>query len=205
MDDFQPLAQRELPFGHTHSRFLVATLEEMLKEVKITPKQLGYVVTGVGPGSYTGIRVGVMVAKSLAYSCQIPLIGICTLAAFAPKQEGQFATIFDAKMSGVYLLKGKRENGRILFHSQPEICALTDLEKQLHHTDVLVTPHLDLLKPKVDLACPKNSWKWEESAPSAFHMRLLAQEAYSRGHYSLDGKVEIMYLRKTQAELEQKN
>lgn len=202
MDDLRILGQYELPFGHSHSHTLVAHIETLLNSLKLKASMLGAVVVGVGPGSYTGIRVGAIVGKTIAYTCRIPLIGVGTLASLIPKQDATFAAILDAKMSGVYLLRGKMEAGRTTFHSQPEICALENVPKLLHYTEVLVTPNAGILKPKLEGLNTGVKWVWEEKAPSVFHMAILAREAYARGQYSMDGQLDLLYMRKTQAEIE---
>lgn len=67
-----------------------------------------YIAAGTGPGSYTGIRVGVALAKSLAFGWQIPILGFCGLQAFTPTMPGSFAILLDARMGGLYCLKGLR-------------------------------------------------------------------------------------------------
>jgi tRNA threonylcarbamoyladenosine biosynthesis protein TsaB len=62
----------------THASMLTVFIEEILKENRITAKELEAVAVGKGPGSYTGLRIGVSVAKGIAYAASIPLIGIET-------------------------------------------------------------------------------------------------------------------------------
>src|SRR5262245_51524685 len=74
----------ELPFGLQNSHHLLPELERAMNENAITWEQIELIGVGIGPGSYTGIRIGTMVAKTLAYSFKIPLVGICTLDGFLP-------------------------------------------------------------------------------------------------------------------------
>jgi tRNA A37 threonylcarbamoyladenosine modification protein TsaB len=57
------------------------------------------IAVGIGPGSYTGIRVGAALAKTLAYGWNIPLLGFCSLKAFEP-----LPVLIDARMGGFYAL-----------------------------------------------------------------------------------------------------
>lgn len=194
-------AQVELPFGYQSSNSLMPLIVQLFTEEKIDSKQLSFVATGIGPGSYTGIRVGVVVAKTLAFSCQIPLVGICSLSAFIPQSEGLFASIIDAKIGGVYLQLGEKINETIRF-LPAEICPLQELENKLSSVQTIVSPHLAILKPKILELFPHASWRWEEKSPNIRQLGLLAEEKFQHKDYSLDGHLDLLYLRKTQAEIE---
>lgn len=62
-----------------HSIRLMPAIEELMKDCDITPKMLHKIVVAKGPGSYTGVRIGVSIAKTLAWSLNIPLIGVSSL------------------------------------------------------------------------------------------------------------------------------
>lgn len=66
-----------------HSLYLVPTLQRLMAEAGIRPKELSAFAVGVGPGSYTGVRIGVTVAKTFAWTHNLALIGVSTLEAMA--------------------------------------------------------------------------------------------------------------------------
>lgn len=66
-----------------HSLYLVPTLQKLMAEAGIRPKELSAFAVGVGPGSYTGVRIGVTVAKTFAWTHNLALIGVSTLEAMA--------------------------------------------------------------------------------------------------------------------------
>jgi tRNA threonylcarbamoyl adenosine modification protein YeaZ len=202
IDDIRILQEIELPFGYESSRALVPSLDTLFKNANISPKQLTYITAGIGPGSYTGIRMGAIVAKTLSYTTQKPLIGITSLAGFIPDQDVRFCAIIDAKISGAYILKGIKENGGVRWISQPQVCPLNELGEKLNDTEVLVTPNAKILQVKVQELYPNANWKWEERAPSAFHLSLLARKQYIDGQYTTDCRLDLLYLRQTQAEIE---
>ncbi len=74
--------------GSSHSVELLRRLESLVKERGIGLGQVSAVATAIGPGSFTGVRVGVTVAKSLAFSLNVPLVGISTLDSIAYSQAG---------------------------------------------------------------------------------------------------------------------
>ena len=72
------IATRESNEGKSHASMLTVFIGEMLKENGLRVADLEAVAVGKGPGSYTGLRIGVSVAKGLAYGASLPLIGIET-------------------------------------------------------------------------------------------------------------------------------
>lgn len=84
---------------------LTVFIDEILKEAGINAGQLDAVAVSKGPGSYTGLRIGVSVAKGIAYAASIPLIGIdTTLAMFhgAGKKSTLYCPMLDARRMEVY-------------------------------------------------------------------------------------------------------
>ncbi len=75
------VAERESLEGLNHSKLLTVFIDEILNESRIKPERLDAVAVSKGPGSYTGLRIGVSVAKGLCYSLNIPLISVGTVEA----------------------------------------------------------------------------------------------------------------------------
>jgi tRNA threonylcarbamoyladenosine biosynthesis protein TsaB len=88
-----------------HSIRLMPAIDNLMKEIGVKPKELDRIVVANGPGSYTGVRIGVTTAKTLAWSLNIPVIGVSSLAVLA--QAGRFfkgiiSPIMDARRGQVY-------------------------------------------------------------------------------------------------------
>ncbi|CAG7653408.1 tRNA (adenosine(37)-N6)-threonylcarbamoyltransferase complex dimerization subunit type 1 TsaB [Paenibacillus allorhizosphaerae] len=66
-----------------HSLYLIPTLQRLMNEAGVRPKELAAFAVGVGPGSYTGVRIGVTVAKTFAWTHKLALMGVSTLEAIA--------------------------------------------------------------------------------------------------------------------------
>ncbi len=79
--DGEVVALRESAEGRDHSRLLALFVDELLKESGVEASQLDGVAVSMGPGSYTGLRIGVSLAKGLCYGVNIPLIGVGSLEA----------------------------------------------------------------------------------------------------------------------------
>ncbi len=106
--DEKLLAFRELNDGFTHAENLHLFIKGILEETATNPNQLSAIAVSKGPGSYTGLRIGVSTAKGLAYALSIPLIGLETLqimsaaAAQANPTAGLFSPMIDARRMEVY-------------------------------------------------------------------------------------------------------
>ena len=91
--------------GLTHSRTLMPIVEHILKNTDLKLSDMDAIAVAVGPGSFTGIRIGVSAAKGLAFSVDKPAVGVSTLAAMARNAaffDGLIVCAMDARRSQVY-------------------------------------------------------------------------------------------------------
>lgn len=194
------LYKNELPFGLDNSKHLAPAVQTGLRTLGISFKEVAYVAVGIGPGSYTGIRVGAMLAKTLAFVSDIPLIGISTLNCFSSPVEGPFAVLIDAKISGVYAINGIKKDGQIRFLSDPQVLPLDKVDCVLTEKTVVITPRKKSVQEKLEAGYPGISWF--EEYPDLNLMASQAEEKLLLGETAKEGMLELMYLRKTQAESE---
>lgn len=111
-DGTETIAEKYINQPKAHASLLAKYIEEILQENNLTIASCSAVAVSKGPGSYTGLRVGVSCAKGLCYGAEIPLISVCTLATIAQMaidnklytQEGDFLIIpmIDARRMEVY-------------------------------------------------------------------------------------------------------
>ena len=99
--DGELIAQDRWPAGHAHGERLLASIEKVLASAGSSLDDVGGIVVGIGPGSFTGLRVGLAVAKGLAFGLGLPIVGIETPVAFASALGG--ASAGDADRSTVVL------------------------------------------------------------------------------------------------------
>lgn len=89
----------------THSEQLLPHMDEMIKEAGVTKKDITTVAVSIGPGSFTGLRIGLATAKMISYIWKVPLIGVDTLEALSWNMAGAEAFILpllDAQRGNVY-------------------------------------------------------------------------------------------------------
>ena len=83
VDNGNVIALKESLDGQNHAEKITVFIDEMMKEARISYKELDAVAVSMGPGSYTGLRIGVSTAKGFCYALDRPLIAVDTLAAMA--------------------------------------------------------------------------------------------------------------------------
>lgn len=182
----QVLFSKELPFSAQNSRWLFPAIEEAFEEI---PKaELQGIAVGIGPGSFTGIRVAVAAAKGLAFALGIPLIPLISLSGFISEQSGVFASLIDARIGGVYLLLQERKEDKIRELGLPELCALENLEKRLLGCRNIVTPRF----------APFGDLKWTETYPDPGHLAKISYMKFKEKSFFQEGKTPLLYLREPQ-------
>ena len=124
--------------GLTHSQTLMVMAEDMLKQCGKTMSDVTAVAVAEGPGSFTGVRIGVAAAKGLAWGGQIPCYGVSTLEAMAVSlgiYEGHICACMDARRNQVYNALFLVDNGKVERISDDRAIALADLQEELEHID----------------------------------------------------------------------
>ena len=124
--------------GLTHSQTLMVMAEDLLKQCGKTMSHVTAVAVAEGPGSFTGVRIGVAAAKGLSWGGQIPCYGVSTLEAMAVSlgvYEGYICACMDARRNQVYNALFLVDNGNMERVSDDRAIALADLKEELAHMD----------------------------------------------------------------------
>ena len=120
--------------GLTHSRTLLPMAEDMLKNAELTLRDVDLIAVAHGPGSFTGIRIGVSTVKGLAWAGDKPCVGVSTLEAMAwhgLAAGGVVCPVMDARRSQVYNALFQVENGRPVRLCEDRPIALSQLAEEL--------------------------------------------------------------------------
>lgn len=207
LEDTEVLGQRLFA---NQASFLMLEIQTLFEELKAPVDSMECIVVGQGPGSYTGMRLGAMAAKTFSFAKQIPLVGIPSLLTFIPEVKdlamGPFAVVVDAKIGGLYLLLGDRaERGESVITQESAVYPLDAAIEMLKGVKTLYTPHQMLVQKRFTAHAPPvdmHAWHWHEHAPNPVAMARFALERLTEGKFSQTGELELLYLRKTQAEIE---
>lgn len=116
--------------GHTHSRTLLKMTEDLLLNIGIKTSALDLIAVASGPGSFTGIRIGVSAAIGLAWGASLPVSGVSTLEAMAYHMEDPahiICPVMDARRSQVYNALFQNHDGSVVRLSPDRAIAVSDL------------------------------------------------------------------------------
>ncbi len=116
MDGQKLLGENYQNTGLTHSQTLMVMAEDLLNTCGKAPQQVEAVAVAAGPGSFTGVRIGVAAAKGFAWGRQIPCYGVSTLEAMATGLgiwDGYVVSTMDARRSQTYTAIFRAEGGKL--------------------------------------------------------------------------------------------
>ncbi|MDD2362478.1 MAG: tRNA (adenosine(37)-N6)-threonylcarbamoyltransferase complex dimerization subunit type 1 TsaB [Oscillospiraceae bacterium] len=135
-EDGRILACSSANTGLTHSQTLVPMIHDMLKNAGISLKTVDLLAVAAGPGSFTGVRIGVAAVKGLAFTEDKPCVGVSTLAAMARMAAGTlFSGIIcpamDARRDQVYTALFEISEGEVIRLTDDNAVSLNNLAKQL--------------------------------------------------------------------------
>lgn len=128
------VAQSTQVSGLTHSRTLLPMAEDLLKNAELTVKDVDLLAVAHGPGSFTGIRIGVSTVKGLAWAAEKPCVGVSTLEAMAwhgLAAGGLICPVMDARRQQVYNALFEIRDGRPVRLTEDRPIALADLIEEL--------------------------------------------------------------------------
>ena len=182
----------------SHSENLHVFIEQVLKESNLQPKAIKAIAISAGPGSYTGLRIGVATAKGLCYGWDIPLIALPTLRILAEQVTYEFTDIeyiipmIDARRMEVFTAVYSHDFSPILgeraeIHTESTFDTYLNKGKTIFLGDGIT---------KFQAICKhKNAYFWENKFPSAKQMGRLALEKYQAQAFEDIAYFEPFYLK----------
>ena len=113
--------------GQRHSQLLVPMVDELLQEAGLKLAQLDGIAFGMGPGSFTGVRIACGVAQGLALGANLPVVGVCTLQALAQaSRHDRVIAALDARMGEIYHAAYEKRDGLWSEICAPSLCRPED-------------------------------------------------------------------------------
>lgn len=165
--------------GYSHAEKLHVFIAEALQELQIDFSDLSAIAVSQGPGSYTGLRIGVSAAKGLCYALDIPLIAIDTLEVLAAQlsvSDGLIIPMIDARRMEVYNAVFDKNHQKIR-DTKAEIIteeSFSEIEGTIHLIGDGALKCADILKDARFVYYPENTY------PSAKEMSLLSFEKHKK-------------------------
>ena len=127
--------------GLTHSQTLMVMAEDLLKTAGLTAQDVEAVAVAAGPGSFTGVRIGVAAAKGFAWGAQLPCYGVSTLEAMARNLgvwQGYVVPAMDARRSQVYTAVFHAEKGVLTRQEADMAISLEELKEKIKNFEETV-------------------------------------------------------------------
>jgi len=189
--------------GFSHSRTLLAMTEALLKILEIKPSDLGLIAVSKGPGSFTGVRIGVAAVKGLAWGLDIPVCGVSTLEAMAYQTQETgviICPVMDARREQVYNALFEWRDGVLIRLCDDRAISLEDLASELQGYD---SPVL-LVGDGVDVCKENEAFAECRTTPELMRYQTAYGVALAAANKKTIPAVELepFYLRPSQAERE---
>lgn len=156
MKDGQLLGEHVTNMKKNHSVRLMPAIEGLMEEVGLAPDDLDKIVVSYGPGSYTGVRIGVTTAKTMAWALNIPVVGVSSLEvlAYQGRLSGSLVcSFFDARRGLVYAGVYQWQDNRMMSVRPDANLLMDDLLNELKQNNqpvVFLSPDLHLHRERIE-------------------------------------------------------
>ena len=203
------LALYNIDNGLTQSELLLPMAENMLKSLNLSFSDVELLACAVGPGSFTGVRIGVALVKGIAFGRGIPCVEVSTLDELAENLRGLRGIIvpcMDARRQQVYTATYRGHDGELEKLTEDRAMAISELAEELKAYDEPIYLSGDgyaVAKRGLEAAGIKVEATPELLiAENAYSVARIAVRKYEKGEYTTDLEIAPTYLRMPQAERE---
>ena len=210
IEDDRLLGHYTIDNGLTQSELLLPMAENLLASLKLGFGDIDLFATSVGPGSFTGVRIGVSLIKGLAFGRNIPCVGVSTLEALAENLSplsGILLPCMDARRAQVYSATFISDGSSLNRVTEDRAVALSDLAEELRAYEgqnIYICGDGYAVAQKALSAAGISLAKTPELLinESAVSVARVAKRMYEGGQYCSDSELSPVYLRMPQAERE---
>jgi len=191
-----------------HSSILVPAIRDLLKTMGLKMKEINGIAISIGPGSFTGLRIGLCVAKGLCYARSLPLLGVTTLDAMAfPLKEIPYliCPVLESKKDEIYdvLFRGGDSLHRVMDYKcediQSLLIRLAPLKEKIIFLGDGIKKYRDIIKEKIG----KDALFIDSqlNLPVATSIAFLGLDKLKKGEEDDISTITPFYLRKSEAEI----
>ncbi|HEV8378478.1 MAG TPA: tRNA (adenosine(37)-N6)-threonylcarbamoyltransferase complex dimerization subunit type 1 TsaB [Tepidisphaeraceae bacterium] len=167
LDESGAIEEREFPHGLQHAAGLIPLIDQLCAQRRWTPSDLEQIYVSAGPGSFTGLRIGITLAKTLAFATGAKLIAVPTMGVLvenAPPEAQHAMIVLDAKREQIYTARFERVDQNWLEREPPHLESLSAMLERSPRPVHLIgegIPFHEQYIPKVEsqiVITPQNSW-----------------------------------------------
>ena len=203
LKDGKILADFTLSSGNTHSTTLLPMIENAVKVAGITLDDINLFGASIGPGSFTGLRIGVATIKGLAVKNKVPCVGVSSLQALSENYFGSEDSIvcplIDARRERAYFAFFRIKNGNLIRLSEDAVLEIDEIKEKLHEFG---EEKIHFCGDGAKLINTENKEPEELNILKGISVAKLALESYEAGRWTYESELLPVYLQKTQAERE---
>ncbi|GAA3645096.1 tRNA (adenosine(37)-N6)-threonylcarbamoyltransferase complex dimerization subunit type 1 TsaB [Asaccharospora irregularis] len=209
IEDNQLVCEYTINTKKTHSQKLMPMIENMLKESDLNINDIDLIGICVGPGSFTGLRIGMATAKAIAHVNNIPIVGVTSLEMLAANMnlcDKKICSILDAQRNQVYTAKFEYIGNRLVQINDTDVLEIDKLINEISSSEddyiligEAVYKYEEKLKDIENISIPSPS----HNVTKASSLCSIALEKYNQGE-NIESCYTInpMYIRKSQAEVQ---
>lgn len=192
----------------THSETLMPHIKEVLRMANVRKEQLEGIAVSIGPGSFTGLRIGLAAAKAMAYALDLPIVGVSTLKALAyhyPVPGIRIVSLLDAQKGNAYRESYEWEEGTLTVVNPVEVLPLAEILAECaesgRETVVLGDIAARRIRGKIDLPANVTVAPAHLVMPRAACVAMLGLQELAAGHTDNVMNMEPVYIRRSEAEV----
>jgi tRNA threonylcarbamoyladenosine biosynthesis protein TsaB len=189
---------RSLVESHIHSEKLLALLHDVCENANVQLKDLDGLAVSIGPGSFTGLRIGLSTAKGLCVALRKPLYAVSTFkaiasAAFHGNARAETATIcVDARQGDFYVAQYRRSGEEIVPVRDVAVVSTTDLTAVIRSSPYVISDRVSQIR---EIAAPETRIAELNSYCRGSEVSMLGSRDHSAGHRSDVASLEPVYLK----------
>jgi len=210
VDDEKVLSEIRFNAGQTHAQLLLPSIEKVLKDADLELEDLNGIALSIGPGSFTGLRIGLATAKGLCFASGKPLLTVPTLDGlvyFNRTLPYPLVPVLDAKKNEVYSAVYNSREGVLERISDYWVLSAEKLVAKIPEEVIFLGLGLEVFQDRLKELCGEKAHflAGERNLPSGSSIAFLGLEKFRRSEFEDLEKAEPLYLRSSEAELKFKN
>jgi len=140
-EDNELIAEIRSNIKRAHAEKIILTIDKVLNEIKIEPKDLDLIAVSIGPGSFTGLRIGLAAVKGLAFAANLSVVSVPTLDALALQAQlcpSQICPLIKAQANEVYTALYSFKNGNLKRKSDYQLINLESLSELIKEKTLII-------------------------------------------------------------------
>ncbi len=210
IEEDKVLSEIRFNAGQTHAQILLPNIEKILKDSSLQLEDLDGIALSIGPGSFTGLRIGLATAKGLCFASGKPLLSVSTLDGlvyFNRSLPYPLVPVLDAKKNEVYSAVYNTREGVLERISDYWVLSAEKLVAKIPEEVIFLGSGLEVFRDRLKELCGEKAHflEGERNLPSGSSIAFLGLEKFKRSEFEDLEKAEPLYLRSSEAELKFKN